>query len=342
MFRDFVPRLNAASGGIVGDHCSASKYVLMNTMSNAEKIQLHSELSLIQMHAEDCLRSCHRRDEVDLYRRIVLSIVQHSSKLTLHHRAAGSALIDVALEHVRLFGVLLTIMCFAIFFILPCTVCHFTDDILARKLQVIPDRLRFNVVAKRIAGYLLLMLSGIVLVVEDCTGSDSLEQRSTGAGIDKTEGACLVTGLGLRRHRPSDYSGSSSCSMLCFTHASSIDPFVLAALVSEPCCTLAKADLFLLPFFGWLIAVWGGAPIDRSNRSSAIRTLQSVKRQQDCSTPTCGGATQSQHRPLTRAVAIAPEGTRSVTGQLLSFKKGPFHLWEHLQQPTLYPLLIMG
>jgi len=337
MFRDFVPRLNAASGGFVGDHCSDSKYALpmTMTMSNAERVQLYSELSLIQMHAEDCLRSCHRQEEVDLYRRIVLSIVYHSSKLTLHHRAAGFSLIDVALDHVRLFGVLLTIMCFAIFFILPCMVCHFTDDLLARKLHVIPDRLRFNVVAKRIVGYVLLMLSGIVLVVEDCTGpvsktgSDSLEQRSAGSGIDKMGGALLATSLGLRRS-----------SMLCFNHASSVDLFVLAALVSEPCCTLAKADLFLLPFLGWMIAVWGGASIDRSNRSSAIRTLQSVK-SPGCSTPLCG-AMQSQHRPLPHAVAIAPEGTRSVTGQLLSFKKGPFHLWEHLQQPTLYPLLIMG
>lgn len=332
----------------MGNHCSSSKYALP-MMSNAEKIQLHSELSLIQMHAEDCLRSCYRQEEVDLYRRIVLSIVQHSSKLTLHHRAAGSALIDIALEHVRLFGVLLTIVCFAVFLILPCVVCHFTDDILARKLHVIPDRLRFNVVAKRLVGYVLLMLSGIVLVVEDYSCGTGQHVSKTGSNsLDETGGSCWATGLGLRRnveHRPSDCDSPSS-SMLCFSHASSIDLFVLAALVSEPCCTLAKADLFLLPFLGWLIAVWGGASIDRSNRSSAIRTLQSVQRPgcSSYSTPSlCGGAMQPQHRPpLTRAVAIAPEGTRSVTGQLLSFKKGPFHLWEHLQQPTLYPLLIMG
>jgi hypothetical protein len=41
-------------------------------------------------------------------------------------------------------------------------------------------------------------------------------------------------------------------------------------------------------------------------------------------------------------VGIAPEGTRSLSGQVLAFKKGPFHLWEHLRCPPIHPLLVMG
>lgn len=41
-------------------------------------------------------------------------------------------------------------------------------------------------------------------------------------------------------------------------------------------------------------------------------------------------------------VGTSPEGTRSSTGQLLGFKKGPFHLWEHLKYPPIIPLLVMG
>ena len=34
-------------------------------------------------------------------------------------------------------------------------------------------------------------------------------------------------------------------------------------------------------------------------------------------------------------------GTRSTTGQLLSFKKGTFHMWEQLQVPIV-PFIIIG
>ena len=43
-----------------------------------------------------------------------------------------------------------------------------------------------------------------------------------------------------------------------------------------------------------------------------------------------------------RMVAIAPEGTRSLTGQMLDFKKGPFYLWESMNYPPLHPLVVMG
>ena len=44
---------------------------------------------------------------------------------------------------------------------------------------------------------------------------------------------------------------------------------------------------------------------------------------------------------LGECLAISPEGTRSTTGQLLEFKKGPFYLWEQLQTPII-PIVTMG
>ena len=41
-------------------------------------------------------------------------------------------------------------------------------------------------------------------------------------------------------------------------------------------------------------------------------------------------------------VAIAPEGTRSTTGHVLPFKKGPFHLFEDLKTAAIIPVVIMG
>lgn len=44
---------------------------------------------------------------------------------------------------------------------------------------------------------------------------------------------------------------------------------------------------------------------------------------------------------LGECLAVSPEGTRSTTGQLLEFKKGPFYLWEQLQTPII-PIVTMG
>ena len=43
----------------------------------------------------------------------------------------------------------------------------------------------------------------------------------------------------------------------------------------------------------------------------------------------------------TQHVYLQYTGTRSKTGHLLEFKKGPFHVWEHLQAPII-PMMIYG
>ncbi len=40
-------------------------------------------------------------------------------------------------------------------------------------------------------------------------------------------------------------------------------------------------------------------------------------------------------------IAMSPEGTRSKSGQLLAFKKGPFYLWQQLQTPVV-PMVTYG
>lgn len=81
----------------------------------------------------------------------------------------------------------------------------------------------------------------------------------------------------------------------------------------------------MIPFFSWHLAAYGGVAIDRSDKNQAISALSAAAA--SASTGDC--------------VAVAPEGTRSKTGQLLSFKKGPFYLWESLQATTI-PVIIYG
>jgi hypothetical protein len=81
----------------------------------------------------------------------------------------------------------------------------------------------------------------------------------------------------------------------------------------------------MIPFFSWQMVAFGGVAIRRSDRKQAVQAM---------------GAAAAAAK-LGECMAISPEGTRSKTGQLLSFKKGPFYLWETLQTPII-PIVTMG
>jgi 1-acyl-sn-glycerol-3-phosphate acyltransferase len=88
---------------------------------------------------------------------------------------------------------------------------------------------------------------------------------------------------------------------------------------------IAKIELFDLPFFGRAMLEAGFIAIDRQSRESAIESL--------------GIAKQRMRAGVN--VWIAPEGTRSPTGELLPFKKGGFHLALDVAEPIL-PITVQG
>jgi 1-acyl-sn-glycerol-3-phosphate acyltransferase len=88
---------------------------------------------------------------------------------------------------------------------------------------------------------------------------------------------------------------------------------------------IAKKELFHVPIFGGALEASGFIEIDRSDRNAAIRSLQ---RARDL-------LASGTH------VWIAPEGTRSPTGQLLPFKKGAFYLALEARLPIL-PITLRG
>ena len=94
------------------------------------------------------------------------------------------------------------------------------------------------------------------------------------------------------------------------------------------CChrRIAKNSLFRVPFFGWVLAGWGHYSIDRSNVESAKQSLAHAA---------------SQIHRYQRCLAISAEGTRSKTGRLQDFKKGPFHTAIAVRLPVI-PVCIMG
>ena len=74
-----------------------------------------------------------------------------------------------------------------------------------------------------------------------------------------------------------------------------------------------------------LLTGFSAIPIVRTNLAMAKRSLSYVAQ--------CLGTGE--------CISIAPEGTRSKSGQLLDFKKGPFHTWDHLRVPIV-PLVFTG
>ena len=93
-------------------------------------------------------------------------------------------------------------------------------------------------------------------------------------------------------------------------HQSHYDVAVLYYVLGSQVRMVAKRELFDLPVFGRALRAAGFIEVDRKNRGKAVLSLEETKGL------LAGGI----------PVWIAPEGTRSPTGQLLPFKKGGFVL----------------
>jgi 1-acyl-sn-glycerol-3-phosphate acyltransferase len=121
-------------------------------------------------------------------------------------------------------------------------------------------------------------------------------------------------------------------SMLAFSHASTMDAFILSQCIPVSMYTIAKSELFLIPFFSLLLSSYGGIAVNRGDIKQAIKALRfSIEKATSGKDKQAGGT----------ALAISPEGTRSARGQLIAFKKGPFYTWEQLQC-NVVPFVVFG
>eukprot|EP01038_Epipyxis_sp_PR26KG_P009184 gene9184-12388_t len=193
-------------------------------------------------------------------------------------------------ELIRLIAVWLFLISSAIFIALPCLLFSPIDTLLAQ-LNIIHPNNKFTNLFKVFVSKTIMKLSGIHLVVQD------YDTNTFG----------------------------KECVLTCFSHSSSMDAFIIGAVVPARHFTPSKSDLFLIPYFSWLLLAFGGIPVNRGSRDQAVLAL--------------GHAAASASKG--DCIAIAPEGTRSKTGQILPFKKGPFYLWEQLKTPII-PVVILG
>lgn len=93
-------------------------------------------------------------------------------------------------------------------------------------------------------------------------------------------------------------------------HVSNLDPIILMPLIPRRTSVLVKKELWRLPVISRAFDLASLVPVERQNRDAAI---QSVRR-----------ATEVMSQGIN--MMVYPEGTRSLDGRLLPFKKGPFHM----------------
>jgi len=108
-------------------------------------------------------------------------------------------------------------------------------------------------------------------------------------------------------------------------HQSQYDIFVLYGWLGIDFKWVMKAELRKVPFIGVSCEKLGHIFIDRSDRDSAIRTLNTAKERIVDGT----------------SILFFPEGTRSRSGRLGPFKKGAFKMALDLDLPIL-PITIRG
>ena len=109
-------------------------------------------------------------------------------------------------------------------------------------------------------------------------------------------------------------------------HVSNLDPPIMLPLLPFRTAFFIKRSLLKIPLVGFSMRLAGFIPVDRDGRLESAR--ESV---------------QAANKVLASGVNIStfPEGTRSRTGKLLPFKKGPFYLAMESGAPII-PISIWG
>jgi len=94
-------------------------------------------------------------------------------------------------------------------------------------------------------------------------------------------------------------------------HTSALDLFISMAICPYGGCGVGKKEVVKIPFFGWAYWLSGHLLIDRGNREKAVASMNKLSK-------------FVNDKKL--SIWIWPEGTRSMDGKLIPFKKGFVHL----------------
>ncbi len=144
--------------------------------------------------------------------------------------------------------------------------------------------------------------------------------------IGRIWGGVMLAAVGARvRYEGLEAASASLPCVFISNHQSNVDIWALIRVLPLATQFVAKQSLFRIPVMGWAMTASGFIPIDRTNRSRAIRSLRAA----------------AQKIRDGRPAILFAEGTRSKSGELGRFKKGPFYLALSAGVPVV-PVAISG
>lgn len=186
---------------------------------NQQRVQLYAELELIRSY-ENNSKSNHSA--------ILSEMDSFSSELGLQTQSSGVKRWYQTLEdYVRNFGAILTMIVLCNLGVIPCTVFMFIDYCLVDVLHVIPTCFKLNLITKRFIGHLLLLITGVILVIEDQrTNLPSELSKPVGFNIFRFWRQWYLNSQSFQASHQSNVNG-----LICFTHTSALDAFILCAVV---------------------------------------------------------------------------------------------------------------
>ena len=109
-------------------------------------------------------------------------------------------------------------------------------------------------------------------------------------------------------------------------HSSALDVFICMALCPYGGCGVGKKEILRIPFFGLAYWLAGHLLIDRGNNAKAIASMKKMS---------------DFVKAKNLSIWIWPEGTRSLDGKLIPFKKGFVHLALTTGLPVV-PVILHG
>lgn len=133
-----------------------------------------------------------------------------------------------------------------------------------------------------------------------------------------------IVGIRLRIHGRGHIPNEGGFLLVC-NHVNMFDPLIVYAVIPRHCIALEKAPHFKWPVYGRMITSWGNLPVSSSDTELSRRSLGRAAEKLREGTP----------------VFVFPEGTRSRSGRLGTFKKGGFHLALETRVP-LIPMVFKG
>ncbi len=108
-------------------------------------------------------------------------------------------------------------------------------------------------------------------------------------------------------------------------HQSAFDIFILYGYLPFDFTFLSKIEVFKIPLFGLAMKIVGAIGVERGNTKKLKSTILAMQ----------------NYLKQDRSLLIFPEGTRSIDGKLLPFKKGGFMLAKKSNAKIL-PVTIIG